>query len=30
LKAVARWNFLQRRDRGYGNDNSPMWINAAA
>jgi hypothetical protein len=30
LKAIARWNFLLRRDLGHGNDNSPMWINAAA
>ena len=29
LKAIARWNFLLRRERGYGDDNSPMWINAA-
>jgi hypothetical protein len=30
LKAIAGWNFLLRRDLGYGDDNSPMWINAAA
>jgi hypothetical protein len=30
LKAIARRNFLLRRDLGHGNDNSPMWINAAA
>jgi hypothetical protein len=30
LKAIARWNFLLRRDLGHGNDNSPTWINAAA
>jgi hypothetical protein len=30
LKAIARWNFPLRRDLGHGNDNSPMWINAAA
>jgi hypothetical protein len=30
LKAIARWNFLLRRDLGHGDDNSPMWINAAA
>jgi hypothetical protein len=30
IRAVARWNFLLRRDLGHGNDNSPIWINAAA
>jgi hypothetical protein len=30
LKAIARWNFPLRRDLGRRNDNSPMWINAAA
>jgi hypothetical protein len=30
LQAIARWNFLLRRDLGHGNDNSPIWINTAA
>jgi hypothetical protein len=30
LKAIARRNFLLRRDLGHGNDNSPMRINTAA
>jgi hypothetical protein len=30
LKAIACWNFPLRRDLGRSNDNSPMWINAAA